>query len=341
VNLTSGLSTSENGLLSPVVRPPPFRAAQRYPFLMRLVWTRSVILLATLSIDCERSGAASRAPAHSFSALPTASANLSPATTIPPLPDAAPSTTLLPAMTSATSPSMSLAANATSTVRWDLRLAGFYWSYREGAAARAAACRKFFAPRVRQFIELRDASLDQVIRSVDTFFRNRANPMYDIEGRVEETPNPTGSIVHARVAATWDEICPSQWADKNWTCQRQTRLDVRLEADPQGRVVAYEEKSAPKDRYRVVADDVSGFEQPHTECEDASKFTADVDLAKGTVVEATGRVVQSLCGQCETIRQFVYEGNPYWTTASTNCVRTAVSTGGIATSGESFLIRLQ
>ena len=319
----------------------PFRAAWRYSSLIRHTWTRSVILLAMLSIDCERSGAASRAPGHSFSALPSASASLSPAAIIPPLPDAAPSATPLPAMTSAASPTVSLAANAASTERWDLRLTVFYLSYRKGAAARAAACRKFFAPRVRQFIGLRDASLDQVIRSVETFFRDRANPMYDIEGRVEETPNPTGSTVHARVAATWDEICPSEWADKNWTCQRQTRLDVRLEADPQGRVVAYEEISAPKDRYRVVADDVSGFEEPHTECEDASKFTADVDLAKGTVVEATGRVVQSLCGQCETIRQFVYEGNPYWTTASTNCVRTAVSTGGIATSGERFLIRLQ
>lgn len=319
------------------MRPLLFRAAQRYAFLKRLAWSRFVLLLAMLSINCERSGASSRAPAHSFPAMPRASASLSPAISVPPLPDAAPS-----AMSpSAASPVVSIAANAASTERWDLRLTVFYLSYRKGAAARAAACRKFFAPRVRQFIGLRDASLDQVVRSVDTFFRNRANPMYDIEGRVEGTPNPTGSIVHARVAATWDEICPSEWADKNWTCQRQTRLDVRLEADPQGRVVAYEEISAPKDRYRVVVDDVSGFEEPHTECEDVSKLSADVDLAKGTVVEATGRVVQSLCGQCETIRQFVYEGNSYWTTASTNCVHVEVPTGGVATSGENFLIRVE
>jgi hypothetical protein len=220
---------------------------------------------------------------------------------------------------------------------WYLRLVRFYYSYTQGPQARAAAYRELFAPQVRRFIGLRNVSLNQVLSAVETFFRSHPNPYYSVQGEPDVSSRGEVTAVRARVSAQWDEACPSEWGREYWRCQRQQPLDLRLETDAQGKIIDFAESPAPKTRFRAVQD-VSGYDVPPSVCEESGSVS--VELTRGAIVEATGRIVNTSCGPCEQIREFVHGGTRFWAIPSA-CHREYDGQSGPHLAGEDFLVPVE
>ena len=221
---------------------------------------------------------------------------------------------------------------------WDKRLWALYGSYSKGIDARALAYRQLFAPQLQQYLGKRNVSVDHAVQMMESFFRVRPNPYYVIRGSVE---TPSKLTARALVEAQWEEVCPSEWAQENFVCERRVRLKVHVEADESGRITQFDEAAGPRFQYRVVADSVSGYAIPHSNCDDTKGPSSEVEVPKGAIVEATGRYVQNFgCGPCERLIQFLHEGNPYWTVQA-SCIRVYDEKTGPHTGGEDFLLELQ
>ena len=221
---------------------------------------------------------------------------------------------------------------------WDRRLWDLYGSYEKGALARAAAYHEQFAPQLRLYLGKPNVTVAQAIRLMESFFRVRPNPYYVVRGAVQ---TPSNSSARALVEAKWEEACPREWAQDNFVCERRVRLKVHTEADEQGRIVEFNETAGPRFRYRVLADSVSGYESPHSGCDESHGASAAVELPNGTLVEATGRYIQSFgCGPCERLIQFQYEGSPYWAVLA-SCIRVYDEQTGPHTGGEDFLVEVE
>ena len=211
-----------------------------------------------------------------------------------------------------------------------------YSSYSKAPEARAAIVRERFAPEVRRFLGRTHLSVGQVISAIDGFFLAHPNPYYVLERPVEAVQHAHGASVRARVSAKWEEACSEAWAQDGWTCQREQLLDVRVEADAEGRIVELVETRGPRRRYRALVD-VRGYDEPHSRCEDESTLSPVIVIDEGAVIEATGAAVVGItCGPCEGIRQFVQKGVTFW--AVTNgCFRNYDEETGPSTGFEDFL----
>jgi hypothetical protein len=228
----------------------------------------------------------------------------------------------------------------TPSATWELRLLKLYSGYSKAPDARAAIVRELFAPQVRRFLGRADVSVEQVISAIHQFFRAHPNPYYVVERPIEAVPHAGGTSVRARVSAKWEETCPEVWAQEGWICHREQLLDVRIEADDEGRIVELVESRGPRRRYRTLVD-VQGYDEPHSRCEEASALTPVVDIAKGAVIEATGSAVFGMtCGPCEGIRQFKQGDVTFWTVTS-GCFRIYDEATGPHTGVEDFLELVQ
>ncbi|MGC4065105.1 MAG: hypothetical protein QM784_10760 [Polyangiaceae bacterium] len=240
--------------------------------------------------------------------------------------------------TTATGSGATTATGSGATARdWDRRLTQLYSSYSNGTRARAETYRQFFAPKLKRYLGMRDITLETAIQQMEVFFRTRSSPYYVVRGPVE---SPSSAAASASVEASWDEACPSEWAQDNFVCQLRLRLNVHATADERGQIEDFVETAGPKFRYRVEADTISGYEAPHSGCEELRGISSDVDLRKGTIVQGTGRYIQSFgCGPCERLVQFLHDGAPYWTILA-SCIRIYDEETGPHTGGEDFLIEL-
>lgn len=237
--------------------------------------------------------------------------------------------------TTVTPPTSQSPSVENGSLSWDKRLWTLYASYGNGANARAAAYRQLFAPRVQRFLGLSDIPVEKAIEAMESFFRTRPQPYYVVRGKVE---TPSQSLARASVEAQWQEPCPSEWAQENFICERHSVLKVRAEADEQGRITKLEEAAGPRRKYRVDADSVPGYPEPHSSCEQQPSGAAAVELPKGTLVEATGKYIQNLgCGPCESLIQFTYKGEAYWTVLAA-CFRVYDEESGPHTDQKDYLI---
>jgi hypothetical protein len=212
-----------------------------------------------------------------------------------------------------------------------------YGSYEKGTPARAETYRQLFAPKLKRYLGMRDITLETAIQQMETFFRTHPRPYYVLRGPVEVSSSTSAS---APVEASWEEACPSEWAQENFTCKKRLRLNARMAMNVQGRIDDFVEAAGPKLRYRVDADSILGYATPHSGCEELHGISADVTLSKGAIVEGTGRYIESFgCGPCERLVQFLHEGEPYWTIL-TSCIRIYDEETGPHTGGEDFLTEL-
>jgi hypothetical protein len=298
-----------------------------------------VLLLGVVSVSCHHGGEApsavaqgtkvgqSTSDATAVGAAPKARAEVA----APPARPALSSSSAVPAPGVQTS---------TPSATWELRLLKLYSGYSKAPDARAAIVRELFAPRVRRFLGRADVSVEQVVSVIHQFFRAHPNPYYLLERPVEAVPHASGTSVRARVSAKWEETCPEVWAQEGWICQREQLLDVRIEADGEGRIVELVESRGPRRKYRALVD-AKGYDEPHSRCEEASALTPVVDIAKGAVIEATGSAVLGVtCGPCEGIRQFKQGDVTFWAVAS-GCFRIYDEATGPHTGFEDFLELVQ
>ncbi len=221
----------------------------------------------------------------------------------------------------------------TTSESWEKRLNRLYSSYEEGASRRREVYRELFASRL-QFISRRSVTLEEAISNMDAFFLSHPNPRYNVR-QVEST---SARAARASVEARWDEACPSDWSRDDFGCFRHLLLDIATEADELGKIHQLLESKGHPFRFKVDAPSIDAYLIPQSGCDRA---TADLQLPQGTVVEATGRYIQSLsCGPCETLLEFQYQGGVYWA-AQMTCTRTYDTETGPHTEIESPLLKLE
>ncbi|HEY5961093.1 MAG TPA: hypothetical protein VIV60_31265 [Polyangiaceae bacterium] len=243
-------------------------------------------------------------------------------TAAPKLPERTPAVAVnspaAPVVSQITTPALELPPVPAQSNRWQARLQRFYAAQAD-IVQRHAAYTELFAPRLTQFISLRNVSRQRAIAAADAFFAEKTNVMYALEGEVTQVTNGAGTHVEAVLSAHYESDMPPAWVQQvpelaDQIILTQTGLKVAIEADAQGAVTAYQESKALPPRLLRVTTATQGYAVPYVQqCWQPAKDVESFDLAKGVLVEPTSdSIIVNGCGPTTSILQVRYQRRLLW-----------------------------